>query len=241
VVSVTQVRKDRERAAREELILEHARRMLVRDGFQNLNLDELAKAIEYSKGTIYLHFETKEDLALGVVTRTLKERADLFERASKFEGNSREKARAIGFACCQFAVMHRDHFNIELMLRSASFWEKSSPERRRLHGIQASRAFHIMNNIVLEAQRVGDLSAEVLAPQVTLSLISITLGTHIVSMQPDLQMLAGVEDPICLVRQYQDLICDAWGWKPLLKEFDHKATDRRIKAEIFPEAAWFKG
>ncbi|MCD6048934.1 MAG: hypothetical protein K0Q55_337, partial [Verrucomicrobia bacterium] len=54
-------RKERERAAREELILEHGRRLLVRDGFQDFNLDELAKAIEYSKGTIYLHFQTKED------------------------------------------------------------------------------------------------------------------------------------------------------------------------------------
>src|SRR5688572_11625128 len=101
-MSVTQNRKERERAVREELILDHARQMLVRDGFQNFNLDKLAESIEYSKGTIYLHFESKEDLVLAVVTRTLKERADLFERASKFRGSTRERGRAIGFACCQF-------------------------------------------------------------------------------------------------------------------------------------------
>src|SRR6516225_5463962 len=64
LVSVIQARKERERAAREELILDHAQRMLLRDGFQNLNLDELAEAVEYSKGTLYLHFKTKEDIAL---------------------------------------------------------------------------------------------------------------------------------------------------------------------------------
>jgi AcrR family transcriptional regulator len=239
-MSVTQTRKDRERAVREELMLDHARDMLVRDGFQNFNLDKLAESIEYSKGTIYLHFESKEDLVLAVVTRTLKERADLFERASKFKGSSRERGRAIGFACCQFAVMHRDHFAIELTLRSASFWEKASPERRRLHGVQASRAFHIMNSIVTDAQRAGDLDPNLRAPEVTLSLIAVTLGSHIVAMQPDLQMLGGIEDPICVVRRHQDVILDGWGWKPLLKDFDFAATDRRIKKEVFPEASWFK-
>src|SRR5881409_592601 len=92
-MSVTQARKERERAAREDLILEQGRRLLVRDGFQDFNLDELAKVIEYSKGTIYLHFETKEDLALAVATRALRERADLFERAAKFGGKTRERIR----------------------------------------------------------------------------------------------------------------------------------------------------
>src|SRR5229473_2976171 len=96
VVSVIQARKERERAAREELILDHAQRMLLKDGFQNLNLDELAEAVEYSKGTLYLHFKTKEDIALAVVTRVLKERADFFERAAQFKGRSRERVGAIG-------------------------------------------------------------------------------------------------------------------------------------------------
>ncbi|MBL9128921.1 MAG: TetR/AcrR family transcriptional regulator, partial [Verrucomicrobiales bacterium] len=115
-MSVTQARKEREKAAREELILDHASRLLLRDGFQNLNLDELARSIEYSKGTIYLHFETKEDLVLAIATRAVRERADLFERATKFVGKTRERMRAIGFACCQFAVMHRDYFHIEMTL-----------------------------------------------------------------------------------------------------------------------------
>jgi AcrR family transcriptional regulator len=239
-MSITQARKDRERAAREELIIEHGRRLLLRDGFQDFNLDELAKAIEYSKGTIYLHFETKEDLVLSVATRALKERADLFERASKFTGRTRERIRAIGFACCQFAVLHRDYFNVEIMLKSASFWEKISEERRRLHGIQAGRVFHATNNVVLDALRSGDLPSSAHAQDVTLSLIAVTMGSHIVAMQPDLQMLCAIEDPVGVARRNQDLVCDGWNWKPLVKDFDHAATDRRIKSEIFPEATWFK-
>src|SRR5215471_2763453 len=110
-MSVIQARKERERATREELILDHAQRMLLQDGFQNLNLDDLAEAVEYSKGTLYLHFKTKEDIALAVVTRAQKERANFFERALQFQGRSREKARAIGFACCHFANVYPDYFS----------------------------------------------------------------------------------------------------------------------------------
>ena len=240
-MTVTQQRKGRERAAREELIVDHASRLLLRDGFQNLNLDELAKAIEYSKGTIYLHFETKEDLAVAVATRALRERADLFERAAQFKGKTRERIRAIGFACCQFAIAHRDYFNIDMMLRLPSFWEKASEERRRLHGVQAVRTFSSMNGIVQEAVAGGDLPRNVKAPDVSLSLISVTMGSHIATMHPDIQMLCAIQDPIAALRRNQDLICDGWGWKPLLKEWDYGATDTRIKAEVFPEAAWFKG
>jgi AcrR family transcriptional regulator len=85
-MSVNQSRKDRERPGREELIIDHAQRLLARDGFQDLNLDEVARAVEYSKGTLYLHFESKEDLVLAVATRALRQRADLFERAATFQG-----------------------------------------------------------------------------------------------------------------------------------------------------------
>ena len=237
-MSVTAARKERERMVREELMIDHARRLLLKHGYQNLNLDELAGAVEYSKGTIYLHFSTKEDLALAVSTRALRERADLFERASGFQGRSRERMRAIGFACAQFAVHHRDYFNVEMMLKSVSFWEKASEDRKRNHSHQASRCFEAVNRIALDAIKCGDLPRTHRAEQVTLALIAITMGTHCATSQPDLMHLARISDPISVMRFNQDLVCDGLGWKPVLARFDYAATDRRIRAEIFPAASW---
>ncbi len=99
-------RKEREFIAREELILKHARRLLLEKGFQAWNMEQLAEAVEYSKGTLYQHFSSKEDLVLGVATQSLRQRADLFEQAATFQGRTRERCRAIGFACCEFAMAH---------------------------------------------------------------------------------------------------------------------------------------
>jgi AcrR family transcriptional regulator len=239
-MSITGLRKERERAAREELMIGHAQRLLLRDGYQNLNLDELAEAVEYSKGTIYLHFSTKEDLALAVATRALKERSDLFERAAKFKGRSRERARAIGFACVEFGLQHRDYFSVEMMLKSMSFWEKASEDRRRAHSTQAARAFHAVNNVAVDASRSGDLPEGLRPEMVTLSLFAITIGSHCVGSQPDLLMLSATDKPIESLRLFQDIVLDGWGWKPLLKDWDYAATDRRIQKEIFPEATWLQ-
>ena len=59
-------RRARERAERERLIIEHADDLLGRHGYHGLNLDELAERIEYSKATIYNHYESKDDLVINV-------------------------------------------------------------------------------------------------------------------------------------------------------------------------------
>jgi AcrR family transcriptional regulator len=241
-MSVIQIRKERERAAREELILDHAQRMLLRDGFQNLNLDELAEAVEYSKGTLYLHFKTKEDIALAVVTRALKERADFFERAAEFQGRSREKARAIGFACCHFAKVYPDYYNVEMMLKSQSFWEKADEVRQHQYAMQGGRCFRTMHRIVLEALQAGDLPPSKLSSeQVVFSIASMATGSHIMGRSVHAAVLAGIEEPLQAICQNVNILMDGLGWKPLSSEWDYDAVDRRIKKEIFPEATWLKG
>jgi hypothetical protein len=72
-----------------------------------------------------------------------------------------------------------------------------------------------------------------------MALISITIGSHVVGMEHNLRVFAGIDNPLLSVRLNQDLVCDGLGWKPLLHEHDYAATDQRIVSEIFPDAAAF--
>jgi AcrR family transcriptional regulator len=241
-MSIIQVRKDRERAAREELILDHAQRMLLQDGFQNLNLDHLAEAVEYSKGTLYLHFKTKEDIALAVATRALKERADFFERTLKFQGRSRERLVAVGFACCHFANVYPDYYNVEIMLKSASFWEKADEARQHQNAMQGGRCFRVVHQIVTEGMQEGDLPKGKLSPeQIVFSIASMSMGSHIMGRSPHALVMSGINNPLRALCQNVDVLLDGLDWKPLSKDYDYDAVHRRIKAEIFPEANWYKG
>jgi AcrR family transcriptional regulator len=234
---VSTARKQRERQEREELILVHAQRLLDREGFQGLNLDELARSIEYSKGTIYLHFETKEDLALSICTRSMRLRANLFERASTFRGTTRERVSAIGYAARKWSRDYPDMSRIQMMLKAPSFWERASEERRRQHGVEAGRTFNFINQIVTAAVIAGDLPAGTPPPLVTISLISTTIGSEISGNAADLQMLSGQGDPGALTLLCQERMCDGWQWQPLSTSpaWNYPALEKRLRAEIFPE------
>lgn len=239
-MSVTQIRKDRERAEREELILDHAQRLLLQEGFQNLNLDDLAKSVEYSKGTLYLHFKTKEDIALAVATRAQKERADLFERAAKFAGSSRERMRALGFACCHFATEYPDYFSVELMLKSMSFWEKADESRQHTFGMEGARCFRAVHGIVTDAIAAGDLPKSHLPPErIVFAIASMAMGSHIMGRNNHATMMCGVNDSLKMMCQNVDVVLDGLGWKPHSRDMDADAVDRRVQREIFPEATWF--
>lgn len=55
-------RKEREFQRREDEILTAARRLLSRDDWRSVTIEEIAQAAEIGKGTVYKHFPSKEDL-----------------------------------------------------------------------------------------------------------------------------------------------------------------------------------
>ena len=85
----TATRKQREIAERERLILETARGMLIERGYLGLTMDRIADAIEYSKGTVYQHFGSKEDLIAALAATNQDKMAGFFERGATFNGKSR--------------------------------------------------------------------------------------------------------------------------------------------------------
>jgi len=57
-------RKERQKAELRDQILAAARRIVLDEGFASLTMRKIADAIEYSPGTIYLYFESREEIAL---------------------------------------------------------------------------------------------------------------------------------------------------------------------------------
>jgi hypothetical protein len=177
-----------------------------------------------------------------VVTRALKERADFFERALEFKGRSRERIRAIGFACCHFAKDYPDYYNVEMTLKSLSFWEKADETRQHQYAMEGGRCFRVMNRLVNEGLQSGDLPPGKLSPeQIVFCIASTAVGSHIMGRNRHALMMAGIDDPLKALCQNVDLLLDGLKWKPLSGEWDWDAVDHRIQKEIFPEATWFKG
>ena len=78
-----------------EAILDAAAALLAEGGFQGMTMDEIARRAGLGKGTTYIYFESKRDLALSVLDRMshrLQERL-AFERL-RGEGQTQRRCAA---------------------------------------------------------------------------------------------------------------------------------------------------
>src|SRR5450432_1018809 len=66
-----QERRAREKEELRQEIMEAARELFVKEGFDNVSMRKIAEKIEYSPTTIYLYFQDKGDLLDCIVEETL--------------------------------------------------------------------------------------------------------------------------------------------------------------------------
>ena len=68
----TPERKVRKRAEREDRILKAAEQLILAKGFANTTIDDIAAKADVSKGAVYLHYRTKDDIYFSIVAMALK-------------------------------------------------------------------------------------------------------------------------------------------------------------------------
>lgn len=69
--SVARVSREASKAVTRQRLLEQARRLFREHGYAATSLEDIAEAAEVTKGAIYAHFSSKEDLLLSAIEMTL--------------------------------------------------------------------------------------------------------------------------------------------------------------------------
>lgn len=231
-------RKEKELKAREQLILDTARRLLIEHGYLGLKMDQIAFETEYSKGTIYQHFVSKEDVIMALATETLEKRVEMFKKAAEFNGRTREKMAAIGMASELFMHKYPEHFRIEQLIRTDSLREKAAPERQEKLLLFEQQCIGTLTKVIQEAIDQGDLVLpETLSPeQLTFGLWALSVGGQsLMTTGMHLDEL-GIKTPYEAVITNAQMMLDGVGWHPLTSEWDYMKTSLRIAEEVFPEA-----
>lgn len=107
-------RKEREKKQRRKAILEAAEKVFFSKGVEEATMDDVAKAAELSKGTLYLYYKNKEDLLHAIVNNGLDILYKMFEKAVKKEKKGIDKILAVGKAYCEFYRKETDYYKIIL-------------------------------------------------------------------------------------------------------------------------------
>jgi AcrR family transcriptional regulator len=195
-------------------------------------------ATEYSNGTIYQHFSTKEDLITALAVESSEQRLALLTKARKYRGRSRERMLALGVADDLFVRLFPHFFRSELVIHMAGLESRASSSRRETLTRQDQCIAAWIQEIVQEAVEVGDLlgASTSTAGDVAISLFSMAIGTHLCVVNlPQVVEQLGVASPQGTLRDSGQALLDGLGWRPLRSEWDYGLTHERILREVFAD------
>lgn len=104
-------RKERERAARRELILDVAGQIIEEHGYENTTMDEIAERAEMGKGSLYLYFKSKSLLYLAICERGSRILNRSMSKVFTREMSGLELVAELGHTYLQFIRDNPVYFN----------------------------------------------------------------------------------------------------------------------------------
>ncbi len=107
-------RRARERQATRERILDAARELFVREGYEGVTMRKVAQKIEYSPTAIYVHFKDKRDLFLSVCVEDFGRLAAAFTGLANIT-DLRERLLKTGQAYIEFGLKYPKHYRLMFM------------------------------------------------------------------------------------------------------------------------------
>jgi len=189
--------KERQRLERENLILEVAQAVLMEKGYHETSMDEIAAEVGISKGTLYSHFASKEELIQKLLENKLRSLRDVAEQIAQRD----ETAEARLTAMMRF--MYLDLYGMYFRLIYSLF--NSVEFHALLHAgrIKEPTLFQSIANTVMglfeEGKEAGEFDKSIPT--------RVMLGIFFSMMSPMAYKRLVVVDSVC---SPQELVEDIW-------------------------------
>lgn len=234
-----QDRKKRQFAQREQIFLDCAWDMLEREGALNLQMAKLAAESEYSVGTLYMHFASKEDLLLALATRTVAQRGLLYEQAVAWQAPSRHRMLAIVVADLLFALSAPVSIRLAQYVATHTVWAAASSERQSLAMTASEPLVAAVQQVADAAIATGDVhSADLNSRELCTGIWAMTQGMHTLTSADDLFEQHTLPRPYRLLLRHIHALLNGLGWQSIVAIDDSEAQQEilnTILLEVFPE------
>ena len=107
-------RRERERDQTRAKIMNAAREMFAREGYDAVSMRKIAEAVEYSPTAIYVHFKDKEALFGEMCREDFARLSDAFRELARIE-DPVERIRRLGQSYVRFATQYPNHYRLMFM------------------------------------------------------------------------------------------------------------------------------
>lgn len=231
----TKSRKQREIEARQNLLLDKAVELIDEQGYQNFTMDRLAQACEYSKGTVYQHFSSKEDTLSCVCIRTCGILAEFFTRAVDYPGNTRERMHAILAGHDIHARLYPLLLQNMQVIKSEAVRSKASKDTNDAVYEMEGQVFSLVEKIVEAAIESGDLprSDKLNTREIVFGFWAMAYGAMLLTHTGIPFEDHGIRSNMRTLIQMTNVMLDGLNWKPLSNEFDYSKTHEKLAKVTF--------
>jgi AcrR family transcriptional regulator len=144
-------------------ILDQTRYLLVAEGYNNLSMRKIARAVGCSATSIYLHFDSKDDLVHALIDEGMERLNDELSRAASGEAVP-DRLAALGRAYVGFGLANPEYYEIMFLLHPGRMARYPAAKYRR-----ARRNLVIFAEALEEGARAGLL--DVPDPEVSASVL----------------------------------------------------------------------
>lgn len=168
-------RRERDKQAKESEIISAAEKLFFLKGFEGTSMDEIAKASEFTKSTIYQYFINKEDLFYAVVLRGVKQLYSYIFQTTENGKTGFEKVRLVKEAAYRFTKDYPDLFRLMNYTQYIKSNLENSPNYLEIGSIN-SRLFHEFSKVFEEGIKDGSIRSDFNIPLGTFSLFFIITG-----------------------------------------------------------------
>jgi AcrR family transcriptional regulator len=105
-------RRERQKEALRQEILDAARELFVKEGYENVSMRRIAEKIDYSPTTIYLYFEDKATLLFSICEETFARLAKTLEEITRQPGDPVEILKRGCRAYVEFGLKYPNHYRV---------------------------------------------------------------------------------------------------------------------------------
>ncbi len=147
-------RKAREKRELKQQILDAARELFVRQGYESVSMRKIADKIEYSPATIYTYFKHKDEILDCLCEETfLKLHLEKLAAVHQMKGDALQVLKKGMETYIRFGLDHPEHYIVTFILKAAPYEKPRSRETRKAKTGQ--QCFDDMRNLVRRCMEEG--------------------------------------------------------------------------------------
>ena len=105
-------RKQRETNLRKQNIIEAAEKLFLANGYEDTTMNQIATESEFSKGSLYNYFKSKDDLYLAIGTKAYEILIDYTKYFVESKDPGLNQLKAVGYAYYEFTKNYPDYAHI---------------------------------------------------------------------------------------------------------------------------------